>query len=116
MAAQFSTVIHGIPTALSSDGLTDVVKSISWSRLAQQEVEIDGETKTFTAGHPGVTQLAAPNPASFIPYDQLTEAQIIEWIDSVIVDWSSIDNRLAQNLQNQINPPVVNLPLPWQQQ
>jgi len=115
MTTQFSVVIHGAPVAPSEDGLTDVIKSVSWTRLAQQQVEIDGETKIFTAGYPGVTQLGAPNPAAFTPYNQITEAQIFEWINTAVNDWTEIDTRLQDNLQSQINPPIVNLPLPWQQ-
>ena len=115
MAAQFSIVIHGVPVVPSEDGLTDVIKSVSWSRLAQQAVEINGETTIFTAGYPGVTQLGAPNPAAFTPYNQITEGQIFEWINNAVSDWTEIDTRLQANLQNQINPPIVNLPLPWQE-
>jgi len=115
MAIQFSIVIHQAPVALSQDGLTDVVKSVSWSRLAQQEVEINGETTIFTAGYPGITQLGAPNPAAFIPYNQITETEILQWINDAVGDWTQIDAGLTASLQTQINPPVVNLPLPWQQ-
>jgi hypothetical protein len=115
MAIQFSIVILGAPVAKSEDGLTDVIKAVSWSRVAQQEVEINGEAKLFSTGYPGVTQLGAPSPAAFTPYNEVTEAQMIQWVNDAVGDWTQIDTGLVNSLQSQINPPVVNLPLPWQQ-
>lgn len=115
MATQFSIIIDSVPVALSEDGLTQVVKSIFWTRLASREVTIDGEVKTFTAGYPGTIQLTTPDPSTFIPYNELTESNIVQWINDNVNNWPEIDDRLELNIQSQINPPVVDLPLPWQQ-
>lgn len=105
---EFSTKVLSMLTALSEDGMTDVVKSASWSRTAS--TELDG--KTYSATFPGVTPFSAPDPASFTPYDQITEDQVIGWIEGK-VDMVEIDARLVANVEAQINPPVVELPLPW---
>lgn len=99
-------------TAKSEDGLTDVVKSASWTRVATEVVGEGEEAKTYIAGFPGVTPFEAPDPASFTPYDQITEAQVIEWI-SAKVDVPAMDAMLTKQVEDQINPPVVELPLPW---
>ena len=107
-----TTTVNSMLTALSEDGMTDVVKSASWTRMATEVVGEGEEAKTYTASFPGVTPFATPDPASFTPYDQVTEELVIGWIDAK-VDMPAIDAALIANVEAQINPPVVELPLPW---
>ena len=102
------TTVNSMLTAISEDGMTDVVKSASWTRTASQEV--DG--KTYSATFPGVTPFSAPDPAAFTPYAQITQDQVVGWIEKK-VNMSVIDANLTVALEAQINPPVVELPLPW---
>ena len=112
MAIQMTWVINGMLTAPSEDGLTDVVKSINWTRTATEEV-VDGETpKIYVASFPGVTPCPTPSSENFIAYPDLTEAEVIAWLEQ-LVDVPSLDARLTKQVQDQINPPVVELPLPW---
>jgi len=55
----------------------------------------------------------APPSGEFTPYDQLTEAQILNWCYANGVDKTAIEANVTQQIENQINPPVVTLPLPW---
>ena len=54
-----------------------------------------------------------PPSGSFTPYDQLTEAQVLDWCYANGVNKSAIEANVTAQIQNQINPPVVALPLPW---
>lgn len=112
MAILYKWIVNSMLTAPSDDGLTDVVKSISWTRYASEEVQTSEGLKTYVAAFPGVTPCPAPDPANFTPYDELTEAQVDGWLFQ-LVEWQPLDAQLAQNIQDQINPPVVQLPLPW---
>jgi hypothetical protein len=105
-----TTKVNSMLTAKSEDGMTDVVKSASWTRTATEVVGEDAQT--YTASFTGVTPFETPNPASFTPYDEVTEEQVIGWIDG-IVDMPAIDASLVLNVENQIDPPIVELPLPW---
>jgi hypothetical protein len=107
-----TTTVNSMLTALSEDGMTDVVKSASWTRTASEVVGEGEEAKTYTASFPGVTPFATPDPAAFTPYEDITEEQVIGWIDAK-VNMPAIDADLILNVENQINPPVVELPLPW---
>jgi hypothetical protein len=88
----------------------DYVVNVLWTLTG-----VDGQT---TASIGGNTQFSsAEQPASFTPYDQLTQAIVLGWIqDSLGAD--GIANTEA-NVQGQINsilnPPVspMNTPLPW---
>ena len=55
----------------------------------------------------------APPSGSFTPYDELTEAQVLQWCYENGVDKTAIEANVTQQIENQINPPVVTLPLPW---
>lgn len=50
---------------------------------------------------------------SFTPYDQLTQEQVLGWCYANGVDQTAIEAGLQSNIDSQINPPVVQLPLPW---
>ena len=55
----------------------------------------------------------APPSGSFTPYEDLTEQQVLDWCFENGVDKNAIEANVAAQIENQINPPVVTLPLPW---
>ena len=50
---------------------------------------------------------------SFTPYADLTQDQVLGWCWSNGVDKDSAEAAVAQQIENQINPPIVSPPLPW---
>ena len=54
-----------------------------------------------------------PPSGEFTPYDELTEQQVLNWCYENGVDKTAIEANVTQQIENQINPPVVTLPLPW---
>jgi len=54
-----------------------------------------------------------PPSGSFTPYEDLTEQQVLNWCYENGVDKTAIEANVTQQIENQINPPVVTLPLPW---
>ena len=83
---------------------TDVVITADW--------RCNGSQDSFFGTCYGSCSFAPPT-GSFTPYDQLTEAQVLDWCYANGVDQSAIEANVTQQIQNQINPPVVSLPLPW---
>ena len=55
----------------------------------------------------------APPSGSFTPYEDLTEQQVLDWCYENGVDKTAIEANVSLQIENQINPPVVALPLPW---
>ena len=55
----------------------------------------------------------APPSGSFTKYEDLTEAQVLGWCYENGVDKTAIEANVTLQIENQINPPVVTLPLPW---
>lgn len=89
------------------DGKTDVVVNIGWARIAT-----DG-SNTVTIG--GSQSVILDAEAPFTPFEQITEAQVIGWLEDAIGAemLAAQEAALDQQINNQINPPVISLPLPW---
>ena len=107
---QFKFVISSMDEYPSSEGLTDVVFNVHWRR---QATEVDGD-KSYFADTYSVLSVSSPDPSSFVPYDQLTEQMVEGWLNSGL-DVASIDASLTAQIEEQKNPKVVSLPLPWNQ-
>jgi hypothetical protein len=62
----------------------------------------------------GVVEFAEKNPsdADFIPFDDLTEQQVLAWVHQ-IVDKAAIESRLKAQIEAQKTPVLVS-ELPWQ--
>jgi hypothetical protein len=55
----------------------------------------------------------APPTGSFTPYPDLTQDQVLGWCYANGVDQSAIEANVAAQINDQINPPVITPPLPW---
>ena len=97
--------INALDTIPSLDGLTNVISVIHCEKLA---VSDDG----FTARWYGTVSVVAPHPASFTPYEEVTEQMCIDWV-SESPSTAGVDDNLVAQIDNQRTPPIVNLPLPW---
>ena len=84
--------------------LTDVVINADW--------RCNGSQESFSGTCYGSCSFAPPT-GSFTPYEDLTQEQVLSWCYANGVDKSAIEANVSLQIQNQINPPVVCLPLPW---
>lgn len=110
MATEFSWVISQLNCAVESEGLPDVINMIHWRYNATQ---VDGD-KTYFADTYGASSVAQPNPQNFIPYADVTEAEVISWLEEIL-PVGEMQAGLEANIALQINPVEVTLPLPWAQ-
>lgn len=109
MATTYSWVISSLDSYPSdAEGLTDVICVIHYRRTVTQ---VDGD-KTYFAEVYSTLSVPAPDPADFVPYDQVTEAMVEGWLNEGL-DVESLDANLDTQIENQINPPIITLPLPW---
>ena len=92
-----------------AEGLTDVICVIHYRYQAEQ-VEND---KTYFAEVYGTLSVPSPDPADFLPYDQVTYEMVCGWLEAGL-DQVSLDENLNNQIENQINPKVISLPLPFQ--
>ena len=90
----------------------DVVITADW-RCNGTETTGSGDTeKTYSGTCSGSCSFAPPT-GSFTPYEDLTQEQVLQWCYENGVDKTAIEANVLLQIQNQINPPVVTLPLPW---
>ena len=105
----FSFLISQLDSIPSLDGMDKVISTIHYR--AQKKYEED--VIHFTADTYGAVSLEAPHEASFTPYNEITEAMVISWLESSL-DCVAIESNLDSQIQNFLNPPIVNFGLPWQ--
>jgi hypothetical protein len=108
MTTNFKWVVSQMDTAPSEDGLTNVVKVVHWRYQAEQ---VEGD-KTYNAEVYGAMGCATPSDTDFTAYDDLTYDQVCEWLVAGN-NVEAMNENLATQIENQKNPPIVNLPLPW---
>ncbi len=106
----FEWVISQLNCAVESEGLPDVINVIHWRYNATQ---VDGD-KVWFADTYGASSVAQPNPQNFIPYADVTEAEVIGWLEEIL-PVEAMQLALENNIALQINPVEVTLPLPWLQ-
>jgi hypothetical protein len=91
---------------------TDVVVTSTYRCKASETVGTGDSAKTYIGTVDGACSFQPPS-GEFTPYDQLTEQQVLNWCYENGVDKTAIEVNVTQQIENQINPPVVTLPLPW---
>jgi hypothetical protein len=97
--------IVALDTIPSLDNLTNVISVIHCEKLA---VSDDG----FNARWYGTVSVAAPHPASFTPYEEVTEQMVIDWV-SESPSTVGVDDNLVAQIEGQRNPAIISLALPW---
>lgn len=86
---------------------TDVVFNVHWT--------LTGEEAGFTGSVYGTQAVPAPSGANFTPYADLTQAQVIGWVQAAMgaEQVAAYEANVAQQINDQVYPPVVTPPLPW---
>ena len=82
----------------------DVVITADW--------RCNGTDETYSGTCYGSCSFQPPS-GSFTPYEDLTQEQVLQWCYENGVDKTAIEANVIAQIENQINPPVVTLPLPW---
>ena len=100
-----SWIIERLLVKPTEGSYTDVVITADW--------RCNGSQDSYSGTCYGSCSFAPPS-GSFTPYKDLTQEQVLEWCFSNGVDKTAIEANVTAQIQNQINPPVVVLPLPWQ--
>jgi len=100
----FAWSVYQLDTVPQEGNLMDVVIVVHWGRTA-----VEGE---YTAYSYGTMACQTPSETDFTAYPDLTFDQVCGWLENGL-DYEAIDAGLQQNIDNQINPPVIVLPLPW---
>ena len=89
------------------DGETNVVFTAHWT--------LKGTDGTYNGSVYGSQGITIDPDAPFTPYASLTQAQVVGWVQDALGEEkvASYEANVAQQVANQINPPVITHPLPW---
>jgi hypothetical protein len=84
--------------------LTDVVITADW--------RCNGTQDQYSGTCYGSCSFQPPT-GEITPYEDLTQEQVLNWCYENGVDKNAIEANVTQQINDQIDPPVVTLPLPW---
>ena len=73
----------------------------------------NGTEDTYSGTVYSTCTLPAADPASFVPYADLTQDQVLGWIWANGVNQAATEAAVAQQIEMQKNPPTIQPPLPW---
>lgn len=91
---------------------TNVVITAGWRCTGSQLVGEAPYQTSVTGATYGECSFSSPE-GFFTPYNQLTQEQVLEWCWANGVD-KTIQEAIVQNqVADQIDPPIVQPPLPW---
>jgi len=91
------------------DGETNVVFNVNWQCQAVQ----DKDGVPYGAVESGSAACTLDPSAPFTPYEQLTQTQVLGWCWANGVDQTAVEASVQGQIDSQINPPVIQPPLPW---
>lgn len=103
----YTWILGPLAVKLAEDGFTNVVYSVSWVLV--------GEEDSYRCQIYGSASVPEPS-GNFTPFDQLTEAQVQDWVESALgaEQVAAYKIQLAQQIELQKNPVDAVLPAPWQ--
>jgi hypothetical protein len=107
MSDTYAWVIEQLDRYPEKDGHTDVVFVAHW--------RLNGTDGVNTATVYGSVGLTYEEGAPFTPYEDLTEDQVVGWVQAALgpEQVQALTDNVAAQLAAIANPPVVTPPLPW---
>jgi len=100
--------ISQLDVAPEIEGRPAVVCTVHWHINANE-----GELLGYAYG---ATQLEFKEDATFIPFDQLTFQQVVNWVQETLgpEEVDKLFEALHTQIDNQKAPAIINPPLPWE--
>ena len=105
MTATITWSVTAMDAYPQAEGQTDVVFTVHWTCAGVQD--------TYQASVYSTCGVTYSSGTPYTPYAQLTQDQVLGWIWASNVDKAATEAAVQQQINNQINPPVVTPKLPW---
>lgn len=106
MAVDYSYKIRELERAPSLDGLTDVITRVRFTYTG-----VDADTG-YSGSFQGTIPMPAPASESFTPLNELTEAEVIEWV-KISHPINHMQEQIQKQIDRQITPKYEPVALPW---
>jgi len=105
MSADFTIKITGLRTQ-TINGIENAVKQVEWT--------LSGSEASQTFELPQTTQVPDPQAEGFVPLENLTEAQVIAWIETHEPRLPSIKAHIQSVLDREVaRAALTSAPMPW---
>jgi len=110
MAITYTWKITGLKTKDVSDDKPAAVVQTYWQKIGTDE---NGNEGTFSGATP-FTVDPSDESGPFIPFEDLTEEDVLDWIKTVVVGGYAdhVNGQIAKQIEEKISPVVENR-LPW---
>ena len=105
MTATITWSVTAMDAYPQAEGQTDVVFTVHWTCAGVQD--------TYQASVYSTCGVTYSSGTPYTPYADLTQDQVLGWIWASGVDKAATEAAVQQQINNQINPPVVTPKLPW---
>jgi len=105
MSATITWTVTAMDCYPQAEGETDVVFTVHWTCFGVQD--------TYSASVYSTCAVTYVAGTPYTPYNQLTQNQVLGWIWASGVDQTATEAAVQQQINNQIDPPVISPPLPW---
>jgi hypothetical protein len=108
MSATITWVIEWMQTTSTTATPPETVLTAGWRcNGAETANAVDYTTTLYSS-------VGFPMPSgTFTPYDQLTQEQVLGWCWANGVDKDATEASIQSQIDSQINPTVIQPPLPW---
>ena len=104
MANTYQFRINAVDAHVSQDGLENVIYNVHWSYIGEDQ---NGNVATQI----GVQHVPNVNPENFTAFDQLTQADVISWIEPTL-NVEEFQSNLDAQLTELATPTMVTLQVP----
>jgi len=107
MTIEFTTTITGMEAYPIKDSVPLYVFRVYWN--------YEGKDEQFGTAMQGSTDVPTSDPQSATPYEELTEEQVMGWVQTYTPSWmfEEYTYKITEWITAQYTPSVVNPPLPW---
>ena len=107
MTIEFTTTITGMEAYPIKDSVPLYVFRVYWNYL--------GKDEKFETAMQGSTDIPASDPQSATPYADLTQEQVMGWVQEYTPawTWAEYTDKISAWIVAQYTPSVVSPALPW---
>ena len=107
MTIEFTPTITGMEAYPIKDSVPLYVFRVYWN--------YEGKDEKYETAMQGSTDVPASDPQSATPYADLTQEQVMGWIQKYTPAWmwAEYSDKISAWITAQYTPAVVNPPLPW---
>jgi hypothetical protein len=110
MTITYTWKVTGLKVQNVSENKENAVVQTYWEKIGTDENGNEGKFSGATPFTPDPTDNSGP----FVPFDQLTEENVLDWIKSIVVgDYERhVNEKIQEQIDLKINP-VTEPSLPW---